>query len=76
MTGVAEGTATITATIAGVTATCTVTVVPDEEDMLAEITAAAARGELYDLQGRKVGAATKGIVIMRQGNKTVKMIVK
>ena len=76
VTAVAEGTATVTATYAGVSATCTVTVVAGDDNMIDEINAAAARGELFDLQGRRVSAQTKGIVIVRQGNKVVKAVVK
>lgn len=76
VTAVAEGTATIIASYGGLSALCQVTVVADDENLLDEIKAAAACGELYDLQGRRVNAQTKGIVIVRKGNKVVKALVK
>ncbi len=78
VTGVAAGKAIITATYAGVSTLYTVTVIDGDVNTLDEIEAAASSTEVevYDLQGRKVGAATKGIVIIRQGNKAIKTIVK
>lgn len=74
VTGVSMGTTTITASYAGKTATCEVTVV-DPSNMITEITANG-NAEAFDLQGRRIATPTKGLYIVRQGNKVIKTIVK
>lgn len=73
VTAVAEGTATITAAANGFTAECTVTVTakPEEpiESGLQTITAGSV-AKAYDLQGRKVTKASKGLYIIN-GQKTL-----
>lgn len=78
VTALAEGNATITASYAGQTVTCTVTVTGNGgiiEDSIDEIKAATG-AEAFDLMGRRINGAAKGIVILRSGNKVVKAMVK
>lgn len=71
VTAVKAGTATVTATLDGETATCVVTVEPAEEDSIVEINGADAAGKVYDLQGRRVSAtAAPGLYIVN-GKKAV-----
>lgn len=68
VTAVAEGTATITATAGGKEAACVVTVSGDTTGI--ELTEAQGSSVIYDLQGRRVEKATKGIYIVN-GKKVV-----
>lgn len=74
VTGVTMGTTTITASYAGKTATCEVTVT-GPSNMITEIVANGS-AEAFDLQGRRVAVPTKGLYIIRQGSKVTKTIVK
>lgn len=75
ITGVAVGTVDITATYDGESTSITVTVVEEQNDLINEITAAKV-AKKYDLQGRSATNSTKGVVIVSQGKKAEKVIVK
>ena len=70
VTAVKAGEATITATVDGKSAICTVTVEEGEEDLISEIAAEGADNVIFDLQGRRVLKAVNGLYIVN-GKKTV-----
>lgn len=71
VTAVAAGHATITATCDDATAECEVIVSAKDIDSIREIKAAAARGELFDLKGRKVMKPEKGVYILSDGTTVI-----
>ncbi|MDE6535409.1 MAG: Ig-like domain-containing protein [Muribaculaceae bacterium] len=75
VTGVEAGTADITATYAGESATITITVVDEQNVLINELTAAKA-SKKYDLQGRVAAKNAKGVIIVTDGKKAEKTIVK
>lgn len=70
VTGVKEGTATITATVGNLTATCAVTVTA--KSGIDEVTAAEGATVIYDLMGRKVVAPSRGLYIVNGKKALVK----
>ena len=71
VTAVKAGEATVTATVNGQSATCSVTVEPAEiEDSIVEVDGTDAATVVYDLQGRRVSATLPGLYIVN-GKKTV-----
>lgn len=70
VSGLNEGTAVITATAGAFSATCTVTVEPDEEDAISEIIVESGINSIFDLQGRRVVSPGRGIYIVN-GRKAV-----
>lgn len=64
VTAVKAGKATITVKQGEISASCEVTVIADSVDMIVEIKAAAARGEVFDLMGRRVSHPEGGIYIV------------
>lgn len=75
ITGVETGSADITATYDGEKATMTVTVVDENNVLINEITAAKV-AKKYDIQGRPAADNAKGVIIVAQGKKAEKVIVK
>lgn len=75
VTGVEAGTADITATYDGESATISVTVVEGQNVLINELTAAKA-SKKYDLQGRAAAKNSKGVMIITDGKKAEKTIVK
>lgn len=74
VTAVAAGTATITATCGDFKAECAVTVTEvEEEDLISEILANPGVFKIYDLAGRQVKNATKGVYIINLNGKARKV---
>lgn len=74
VTGIAPGEATITVSCGELSASCLVTVT-DTNVMISEIGVKAA-AERFDLMGRRTATDAKGLMIVRQGNKIVKTVIR
>ncbi|MBD5351909.1 MAG: hypothetical protein HDR86_03675 [Bacteroides sp.] len=71
VTAIAEGQTSVTATCDDAQAECVVIVAAEDIVAISEIKAAAQRGELFDLQGRKVVNPEKGVYILSDGTTVI-----